>query len=549
MKRLLIAILSAGVLAACAQVPTSGPIVEVDQPVADVATTSFVRVLARPPQPGMTPTEIVQGFLDAASGFEDGHAVAKEYLTAPAARQWNPQAGVRVYGNDTESLSSPSESTVAMTASQVGLISARDQYLQSPPDSTLSVQFDLVRIGPDWRISRAPQGLLLSRAAVERSYREYETYFVAAPGGILTPDPVLVASSQRDVTADLVESLLAGPSRWLAPAVQTGFPAGTRLLSLRVADGVATVDLSAAVLTADEQARQQLSAQLVWTLRQVAGIVAVEITAEGQPVEVPGAPTPQPRTAWAEYDPDGLSAEATYSFVREGGVLTLDAANAPVPVAGPAGTSPPQVRDPLVSLDETAIAATDEQGRVLTAALEQGSRWRTGPVAGTRGGSWDRTGLLWVATDQGVQVIDVLGARPVTSTLGGITSVQISRDGARAAVLAGGIAYLMRVDRSADPPALVAPRILATGPVRAAAWASATRVALLTVPQGQPPLVSTIDLGLLTVGQLGGPPRARTVTAAPDRPILSGTADGRIWYFNGTTWIPATTGRQPRYPG
>ena len=140
MKRYLLLILAV-LLTACAQVPTSGPIMEVDQPVTDVATTSFVRVLARPPQPGMTPTEIVQGFLDAASGFEDNHAVAKQYLTEQGARQWNPSAGVRVYGNDTEALTTPADDTVTLTAAQVGLISSRSQYLQSPPDSTLSVQF------------------------------------------------------------------------------------------------------------------------------------------------------------------------------------------------------------------------------------------------------------------------------------------------------------------------------------------------------------------------------------------------------------------------
>lgn len=74
-------------------------------------------------------------------------------------------------------------------------------------------------------------------------------------------------------------------------------------------------------------------------------------------------------------------------------------------------------------------------------------------------------------------------------------------------------------------------------------------IALLAVPGDQPPQVATIDLGLLAVRYLGGPPRARTVAAAPDRPILSGTGDGQIWYFNGATWIPATSGRQPRYPG
>lgn len=546
MKRLAVIVL---LLAGCAQVPTSGPIVEVDQPVTDVTTSSFVRVLARPPQPGMGPTEIVQGFLNAASGFEDDHAVAKEYLTDEAARQWIPEAGVRVYGNDTEKLQTPSEDIVRMTASQVGLISSRSQYTQSPQDSSLEVDFEMVRIGADWRISRAPQGLLLSRAAVERSYREYETYFVAEPGGILAPNPVLFASSQRDVTSDLVRSLLAGPSRWLAPAVSSAFPADARLQGVTVTDGVATVDFTPALSAADNLARQELSAQLVWTLRQVSGVLAVEITVDGQPFDVPDAPAPQPRTAWPQYDPDGLSSDATYYLVRSGRVLTLDASNVAVPVDGAAGSDAPPVRDPLVSLDETAIAATDPAGVLLTSALETGARWRQGPVTSTRGGSWDRTGLLWVAGESGVEVVNVLGSRSVRSELPGITSVQVSRDGSRAAVIAPDGAYLMRVDRSQDAPALVAPRVLAPGPVRAVSWASATSIAVLTVASDQPAQVATVDLGLLTVHYLGGPPRARTVAAAPNRPILSGTADGQIWYFNGSTWIPAVAGRQPRYPG
>jgi hypothetical protein len=66
---------------------------------------------------------------------------------------------------------------------------------------------------------------------------------------------------------------------------------------------------------------------------------------------------------------------------------------------------------------------------------------------------------------------------------------------------------------------------------------------------GQPAQVATVDVGLFSVGLVGGPPRARSVAAAPGRPLLSGTADGRIWSFNGTTWVPTAAGRDPRYPG
>ncbi len=372
---------------------------------------------------------------------------------------------------------------------------------------------------------------------------------MARPGGILAPNPVLFRSSQGDVTVDLVSALVAGPSRWLGPAVINGFPSGTAVQGVSVTDGVAVVDFNQAILNADPVARQQLSAQLIWTLRQIATISALIITADGQPVEVPGAQTPQPRTAWPDYDPDGLSGAATAYIARSGRILALDAAATAVPVAGSAGTAEPPVTDPLVSLDQTALAATDTTGVLLTTQAETQSQWRRGPVANTRGGSWDRTGLLWVAVDGGVQVVNVLGVRDVVCPLSDITSVQIARDGSRAVVVSDGRAYVLRVDRTATTPALAGPRLLADVSVRGAVWASATTVAMLTRALDQPPQVATVDLGLFTLRYLGGPPRARTVAAAPDRPLLSGTGDGQIWSFNGSTWIPSVPGRSPRYPG
>ena len=249
MKPLAAGMLGVALLAGCAQVPTSGPVVEVDQAVPDVASTSFVRALARPPRVGMSQTEIVQGFLDAASGFEDGHAVAKLYLTPAAARQWDPDAGARVYGNGTETLTATTQTEVTFAATQVAAISDRAQYIPFRPDTALTQTFGLVQVDGQWRIADPPEGLLLSRAAVERSYREFQTYFVAEPGGILAPNPVLFQSSQSDVTEALVRSLLAGPGAWLAPAVITGFPEGTQLSSVSTADGIVRVDLS-------EQAQQ-----------------------------------------------------------------------------------------------------------------------------------------------------------------------------------------------------------------------------------------------------------------------------------------------------
>ncbi|MEZ5119786.1 MAG: LpqB family beta-propeller domain-containing protein [Candidatus Nanopelagicales bacterium] len=556
MKRVMLtAAMVALLVSGCAQVPTSGPVVEVDQAVPDTASSSFVRALARSPRPGMSQIEIVQGFLDAASGFEDGHAVAREYLTPRAGQTWDPQAGVRVYGNDTETLSSSGEDSVTVTAAQVGVVSDRSQYVPSQEQTTLEEQFGLTQVGSQWRIDDVPDGLLLSRAAVERSYREFQTYFVAKPGGILAPNPVLFARSQGDVTTDLVRALLQGPGLWLEPAVINGFPAGTGLNTVNTVDGIVQIDLTAAVLQADDLARQQLSAQIVWTLRQVPGFRGVTITADGEPVTVPGQDLIQPRSAWPDFDPDGLSPAAPWYIVRSGRVLAMSAENEALPVPGAPGSGQPPVEDPLISLDQSVAAATDPDGQLLTAPLQTPSRWadaRTG--LRSRGGSWDRTGALWLPDrNVGAQIVNVLGSQKVPIELDQVRSVQISRDGSRALVVAGprdaATAYLLRVDRTTGPPSLTGPRALVSGPVQAAAWASATQVALLIKQPNQPPQVGSVDLGLFSVRLLGGPPLASTVAAAPDRPLLSGTEDGQVWQFNGNTWVPLTQGRQPRYPG
>ena len=555
MRRLVPGLAGVALVAGCAQVPTSGPVVEVDQAVPDVASTSFVRALARPPRPGMSPTEVVQGFLDAASGFEDGHAVAKMYLTPTAARQWDPDAGALVYGNGTETLTATTQTEVTFTATQVASISQRGQYIPTRPDTAMAQRFGLVQVDGQWRIADAPQGLLLSRAAVERSYREYQTYFVAEPGGILAPNPVLFRSSQSDVTEALLRSLLGGPGAWLAPAVMTGFPAGTSLESVSTVDGIVRVDLSAEAAAADEVARQQLSAQMLWTLRQVPSMRGVVITAAGQPFPVTGTETIQPRGAWPQFDPGGLVSDAPWYLVRGGAVLAMSTTAVAAPVPGAPGVGEPPVRRPVISLDQTGLAATDEASAVLTARTEAGARWRPArTTATTAGGSWDRTGLLWLPDPKtGAQAVTVLGSRDVPLRLPDVRSVQVSRDGSRAVVVAGPAddarAYLLRVDRSTGPPRVTAPRQLPTGPVRAAAWSSATQVAVLVKDPGQPAQVATVDLGLFSVRLLGGPPRARSVAAGPNRPLLSGTADGQIWQFNGSTWVPLVAGRQPRYPG
>ena len=101
--------------------------------------------------------------------------------------------------------------------------------------------------------------------------------------------------------------------------MRTGFPEGTTLVpeSVPVVDRIADVALNDAVLAADDNARRALSAQLVWTLRQLPDISGVRITVNGQPLLVPGVGATQGMTDWLTYDPDAVD-DAFTAFAVSG---------------------------------------------------------------------------------------------------------------------------------------------------------------------------------------------------------------------------------------
>ena len=114
MKPLVAGIIGMALLAGCAQVPTSGPVVEVDQAVPDVASTSFVRALAV--RPGRhVPDGDRAGFPMPPRGSRTGmQAVVPD---PAAARQWDPMPG-RVYGNGTETLTATTQTEVTFAATR-----------------------------------------------------------------------------------------------------------------------------------------------------------------------------------------------------------------------------------------------------------------------------------------------------------------------------------------------------------------------------------------------------------------------------------------------
>ena len=106
-------------------------------------------------------------------------------------------------------------------------------------------------------------------------YKPQDLYFFDPGGQVLVPDSVFVpvGTSPTFLVTNLVGALLNDPqSPWLktgtnpAPPASTAFPSGASI-DVGVDGTTATVNLGGAAAAAtDPLTREQISAQLVWTL-------------------------------------------------------------------------------------------------------------------------------------------------------------------------------------------------------------------------------------------------------------------------------------------
>ncbi len=545
-----------------AQVPTTGPIEQGEQVGVD-PEDQFIRVIAREPRPGMTPTQVVQGFLDASASFDGDHAVARQYLTPAASTEWNTGAGVSVY--DGAAALTELGTTVVVSADQAGEIASNGRFEVAGPSAELRTSFRLTKVDGEWRISDLPPGLLLSQSDVDRAFRSFAVYFFNPSFRTLVPDPRMVPVIGPGLATTLVRGLVAGPSDWLEPAVRTGFPAGVRLNidAVPIEAGVARVDLTANARQADDQTRQALSQQIVWTLRQLPDVQAVDITAGGQPLLVPGTPTPQPRDAWPAVDPNGLPAgSAGYAARPEGAVRLIP--DGVRPVAGGAGTGEITLVDIAVSNDSQTIAGIDPDGAVWEGRMLAGSPMIRILEAGNPTGlAFDGTsvwvvdedkGLLAVSGDGTSEPITVSGLGKRTSLIGAVPSrdgtraVLIVRRGPRTGVL------LARIVRTAGSSS----RILVNAPLRIesrlvevvdAAWSGADTISVLGSESAGTLQVFDVSLARGSSTSLGTPEAPVTIGAAPGLPTLVGAADGLVYEFTAGAWAERVRGSSPTYPG
>nr|WP_239521828.1 LpqB family beta-propeller domain-containing protein [Geodermatophilus sabuli] len=544
-------------MSACSTVPTSSPTVQITQ--APTRPDGAVGIEPLPPPSGVTPDDVVRGFLDAAASSVPGHPVAREHLAPEPARVWSDESGITVLGQDYATVTTDSGS-VEVTASVVGTIDQRGVFTVGG-EELFTYEFTLQQVEAEWRITNPPDGLLILQPDFERLYERRDLYFIDPTGRRVVPDPRYLIGGDAQPTV-LVERLLGGPSSTLAAGVGNRLAGTTLNSTVTVSAQTVTVDLAG---LADRPPAElaELCAQLVWTLRPLARSVAIR--ADGASLDLEGVPAVQTIDDWTAFGPDAVPVDAVGHFVDAGALRTV----AGEPAPGPAGAGAYGLTAAAVSADARTGELTDMVGSVVrdgqTTLLSgayggdlvpvlSGATLSAPTVAATRREFWvvrDGSAVVRVPAEGQAQAV----IAPTLPGPGRATVLQLSPDGVRAAVVLedaqGASLFVGTVVRSDEGPVAlrdlreVAPTLTRVVDV---AWRTAGSLLVLAgdADEGriEPYSLGVDGWGLTDVPTSGLPSQPTGVAAAPGRPALV-SADGTIWQLAGGTWVTLLRGQQP----
>lgn len=536
-----------------------------------------IQVLPPGPRDDAPPDQVVRDFFGAQSSPADGHASAREFLAPELRAKWRDDGPVSVLGSVPDIRAMPgAPNTIRVTGTYLGQIGVDGSY--SPTGGRIDMHVQGRRgAGGRWQITDVPNGLLLSRADRDRSFRARSLYFLAPPASPgaepshLVPDQVFMPVTAGSPDA-LVRRLLAGPSRALGDSVGTAFPAGTRIRSIRTgpaAPGLVTVDLSAQAGRAPAAQRDQMSAQLVWTLKGLPDFSQLRLLSEGRPVG--GGSGSQEvirdRSDWPSYDPDGIVPRPPLYYVSNRQLRQL----APTPGRAP-GAGGRQAVD-------SAAASPRGGGLALVTRIRTGFELRTGPPAGPfalRARAALLSSPTWGSGEQGVWFLQ--GGRLMLAPLAGgtvevpvddvagfgpMTGVRVSRDGVRVGIIAGaGPGRQLLVGRIAERRGalrVVGVRSVAPGVADVTDLSWDSPISLIVLGQAfrvtAPVRVAVDGSSVALVNRLGLERSVlRTVAAAPRQPLVVGTLVNDVptlFRDNGGQYVPegGVVGERPFYPG
>ncbi|MDO5736545.1 MAG: LpqB family beta-propeller domain-containing protein [Propionibacteriaceae bacterium] len=445
MIRAVTAFLLALLLVGCTDINTVGPVVEV--PLG--SEQRGVRIAPEPPQPGVTPVRLVEGFVQAMAVPEANYSVARQYLTSQAATQWDPREGGMVYRG---SVSQDDEGRIRVSGTSTGDLDADGRFTAT--GEALNHDFGVVLVDGEWRIGIPPSGVLVSDYIFERYWSHVTIYFMASAGDHVVPDLVHVPDTLL-TPRRVVEAQIAGPSTAVAPVVRNAAGAGTRLAKDGASvdtDGTATVALEGLSKSMRDDRRRLLGAQLLWSLTSIPRVSGLRITNDGEAFPLPGQNPAGVLELASQQGYQLLSRAATSDLfgVRDGIGGRIGPGDAFLPLT----SDDVPVSDLAVSVDGTLVGFIDAArttvmigplGGAMVSAIPGWSNLRSAQFA---------LGNLWVTGEDAEGYTHLLSVDPqgkvaevdVSELTGRIVDFSITQAGARVAAVvqrAGGTDLIM----------------------------------------------------------------------------------------------------------
>ncbi|WP_103512567.1 LpqB family beta-propeller domain-containing protein [Streptomyces sp. SM13] len=599
------------VLAGCGSMPVTGDVKAVD---ASQPGDSQVQVYAVAPREGAPPSEIVDGFLESMTSDDPAFATTRKYLSADARQTWQPSGGTTVLAqapnrsgpllhDEDNRATRDRETTYTLTGEKVAAVDAQSSYQPLAPtdySQTLHLVLEKVAEGKqEWRIDAVPDGLVLGQSDFKRLYRSVNKYYFATGRtngrSTLVADPVYVRNrtdpvTRMDTATQTVRTLLAGPTNWLRPVVDSRFPTGTALRKGVTAlapddQNVLKVPLNQKADKASRSACRMMAAQVLFTLRDLTSAWVERVELEGGEGKLCALDADDALDLSADHGSDG---DDSQYFINDKGQVeripgATDGTGTPEPVTGPLGVGVVPMGAVGVARDEKRAAAVSADGQNLYVSSLEADGELAEPLVTSAAKkaadrlsppSWDGRGDLWVADRDpaGSRLLRLAGGagEPQEVRVPGLDGARIeelrmSADGVRIALLLAkdgrttlNIGRVERRGSSVSPEISVedlrqaAPQL---ADVTAISWSGRSRLVVVGKEEGGVQQVRYVqaDGSTSASGALPGVNQVQSVAAADDEqlPLMAETVgDGIVKLSPGDNWQTVLKqGTSLVYPG
>jgi hypothetical protein len=500
-------------VAGCAVIPTNGAVGKSD-PMTPSNNEVNVDLQQFAPVDGASPESIIRGFIESGTGFSDDFQVARLYLTPGLAQSWAPDKRTLVYADSFAVTPAQEKDSYALKFDVVSSVDATGVLTPAKAPATESLAMKMVQVDGEWRISEAPDGVLLTEATFQTLFSPVSLYFYDPSFTYGVPDVRwLAVRSSRTPTA-IVRAMLAGPAPYLQGAVVSAFPNGIALArdSVPVINGVAKVGLTAQqLLESSVEQRQQMQAQLLVTLRKGLNTVTdVQFLADDREVDMGGpSDAVTPMTIDNTVPPTQVALAGNELATFDGSKIS------PIPDLPPVSELAPSV--PAISYSGRNFAFRAGPGnQIYSVAPGQQPVLAISGVALTAP-SFAPNGWLWSAAGDGSGLVIAINAgdgthlgQPVLLTVPWlvgqqVTAMRVSRDGTRMLVVshANGVSKvsISGIFKSPDgPKELTAPLNLShTGSPVLGVWVGESSVALAATSDSEPVAIEILDLAQVPV--------------------------------------------------